>query len=899
MTLNLPLTLLPAKSAMPEVSAGWLASGDPVEWLAETARCRRQGCEVALYPVAASVADSRAVGVLIVLRRGMPQFRARVVPLGELMPGVHAPLDAVMSAGLLPNERDFLFPYSVHFFHPSLGLIGFEAKDELSPAKLLEMPRRRESSWNLALPVTRFSPTLLSIHVVEPEDPGTMLEEAAKRIGDQSGQPIHGKGGIVDKAAMLGMGLAGGTLLGAAWLIGGLAKAFKSNAVDGPGNIPLERLREWAQKNWKHLAENRNREIDRLMKLMEENPDEGLRYALPLTGSGQSRGRAAPSWTLGRRSTLFSQGHGGGAIDEWDLGNNARLKLERQYREAAKREIALGNHDRAAYIYGNLLADWNSAAKVLAEAGRHRDAVSIYIHKLNNRNAAAKCLEDAGLLLQAAVMFAECRQFEKAGDLHARLGNDAQAGELWQAAAAALSDPMEKARVFSEKLEDHAAALEVLDACWKSGNRPDTALVAMFAILRKDDAVREGVELLGKMFEHVLPSFSLSARLYLGHAEAAKWEDPALSLELEKEAYHRIGKVLSEGGGDSSGVLAFLPKLDPDDLLLARDAKRFSLKRNPPKIPTTGSPRGSLKPIQIVPISSQIRWDSVAEMPKGVSIAGYGQDMLGVAQFRGNSCHSSALRTPDDPGKCEVRHLALTSIRGCSRVFHFNAHRRLHFRSLDRVRGPNDDAIGDLRDVLAIGPYGNEGDFAILQYNPTSSLSVSIYSEAAVLRRTFPIDLAPRGVASLDWRIAGGRELLCFAAAGFFAWRDAGGRFSTMSLGEDAPKSLHLSPVAKEALISVSWQVLLIGPPKPGKAPETVNLYSDPTADSPPVSCYLPDGSVVIAYRGGGVIYTAANRLEESATLSFPTDSGDPIDICPRGASGFAILTDTGKLVVF
>jgi len=899
--MNLPLALIRVTRPAPPVSAGWLASSDPHEWLREIAHCQAQGCAVAIYPVAASAGDPQALGILVVPRRTIPRFRLRVLPLGELLPGVHAPLDAALAVGLLANEREFFFPYQIHFFHPSLGLTGFDPKDELSPVKLLQMPLERVCRWNLALPVSSFAPSLKAILIAEPPDPGEILADAGMEIGDQSDKPVKNGEGMLDKATLLGMGLAGGTLLGASWVLGGIRNALKfGGGTPGPANGSLDRMREWAEKNWQYLVDSRSREIDRLMELMEKDPDAGLRFALPLAGIEQSRGIAAPSWKLGERGTRFSLGHGGGSINGWDLENKVRLKLERQYREAAKRENALGRHDRAAYIYGNLLGDWNSAAKTLADCGRHRDAVSIYLHKLNNRVAAGRCLEDAGLLLQAAGIYAEAKQFEKAGDLHARLGNKTQARELWQAEIDAQRDALVQARILSQKLGDRQAALALLESAWQSGNRPELALTDMFTIHREGGEVKEAIGLLARMFDSESGSFPLIAKLNLGHQEATRWEDPALSTALENDAYRRIGKVLSSAQGDCSGLLGFLPKLDAADLLLSRDAKRFSICRNPPKIPVTGPPRGALRPEQVIPLAIQMRWDSLARLPKGVSIAGYGQDMLCVAQFRDNACHSSALRTPDDPGKSEVRHLAVTSARGTSRLFHFTAFKRLHYRAIDRARTPEDDAVGTLRNVLAACRYGDDGDFALLFFTDTSSLSVSIYSEAAVLRRTFPIDVAPPAVVGLNWRIAGNGGHLCLAAAGFVAWRDPAGQFVTMNLGE-SPVSLQLSPVSssQEALISLSTDVLLIEIPKAGKNLETVNLYSDPSASKPPVSCYLPDGSIIIAYPGSGVIYSPKDRVNPCATFFIPADAGVPVDLCPRGIGGFAILTSGNNLIVF
>ena len=890
-----PLTLVRIDRPTLPVSAGWLASSDPLDWLREIARCRASGCasgcEVAIYPVATSVADPRAVGVFLLPRSGTPRFHPCVQPLAEIAPGVYAAPDAALSAGLLENESGYFFPYQVHFFHPSLGLIGFDRKDELAPSRLLERPAERGLRWNLAVSVEKFAPVLKALVVEEPPDPKAMLDEAAKEIGDQGGKAPKDSDGLLDKVGMLGKGIAGGVMLGAGWLMNGLSKPSSDT-------VSKDKLREWAEKNWQHLVDSRSREIDRLMKLMETDPDQGLRYALPLAGGEQSRGVADPTWKLGQKSARFSLGHGGGAIDGWDIANEARLKLERQYREAALREIALGRPERAAYIFGNLLGDWAGAAKAIADAGKHRDAVAIYLHKLNNRTAAANCLEQAGLLLQAAAIYAESKQFEKAGDLHARLGNDVQARELWRAEVEAQRDPFQKARILSTKLDDRPTALALLDAAWQSGNRSDSALTAMFTIHREDQNLPQALALMDRMFDRHVGTLPLATKLNLGHQEAARWTEPAFLGELENHAYRLIGQALSIQNNGTADLLKFLPKLEPTDIILARDAQRFSLRKNPPKVPASGPPRGILRPQRVILISSGVRWDSLATIPKGVSIAGYGADMLAVAQFRDNTCRSSALRIANDPGHTEVRHIVATSPHGSSRLFHFPAFRCLHYVSLDRARSSADDALGSLRNILATCTIGTSGEFALLEYTSTSSLALHIYSETAVLYRSFPIDLAPPDVIGLDWHIAGVVNHFCFSAAGFLAWRHPDGQFSTVNLGEN-PSSLHLSPIpdTRKALITLADEVLLIEIGKPGKTPETINLFSG--SGDHPVACFLPDGSIVIAHDGGGVIYPPQDFVTSCVTLSLPTDAGKPIAIAPRGDGGFAILTDTGNLLVF
>lgn len=866
-----------------------------------------------MYPVARSAADPRPAGVFLLPVDKVPHFSPRVSPLAEILPGVHAPADTELSAGLGPNEREFFFAAKVHFFHPSLGVIGFDPKDELSPTKLLEIPQERGARWNLAIPATRYSPQLKGLILAEPQAPDKMLTDAAQGIGDQAGDLSKQGNTPWDQAKKLGTGLAGGAVLGAGLIFGGMIKLhdFLSGGVSigggtgkGRPGVPRgparrNRLQEWAEKNWQQLFDKRGREIDRLMKLLEKDPDQGLRYALPLAGTA-SRGVAPPSWKLGLRNLSFRHGNGSGAIDQWSIGDNSRLKLEQKYREAAKRESLLGRHDRAAYIYGNLLGDWSSAAKSLIDAGRHRDAVSIYIHKLNSPSAAARCMDEAGMLLQAAALYAECRDFEKAGDIHDKLGNHAASYEMWQAAVEAARDPMSKARILRDKIKDRPAALEALNHTWRSGNQIPEAVRAIFAMHREDQNLPAAKELLKDFINRDPASITLPNKLKLLHAETVQWSDLDFTRIFEDFTYHRIAKELTKRPKNSEELLNFLPKLDATDRLLARDARRFGLVASPPKTPVTGPPKGDLTPEQTIFLSQDIDWHSLAPLPKGVSLAGYGKEMLAVGQLRDDACHTSALRTTDDPGKSTVHHVVVSSKRGSSRLFHFRESARLHYRALDRARTEEDNAIGTLRSVLAISRYGDDGEFAVLKYTETGSLTVDVYSEGASLRDSTAIDFAPPTIVSAAFHLVGRAGHFGFAAANFLAWRYPNGRFSMANFVEP-PQSLELSPITSthQVLVTSSSEALLLDIPANGNRPiEPIALASGPI-DCNPKACYLRDGSVVVVWQGEGQIFSPANRREPCARLRFPADLGIPVAVSPRGNGGFTILTSGRQLVVF
>lgn len=81
-------------------------------------------------------------------------------------------------------------------------------------------------------------------------------------------------------------------------------------------------LREWAAPKLQGISESleatRNRDLTRLMNLLRNDPDEGLRFALPM-GGGENHRIAPPPSVLGSHNVDFRLGNlgGGGANGVW------------------------------------------------------------------------------------------------------------------------------------------------------------------------------------------------------------------------------------------------------------------------------------------------------------------------------------------------------------------------------------------------------------------------------------------------------------------------------------------------------------------------------------------------------------------------------------------------------
>ena len=259
-----------------------------------------------------------------------------------------------------------------------------------------------------------------------------------------------------------------------------------------PGRPGLfSKLADWARQTMDQLDDSlrksRHRELHRLMHLLQNDPDQGLRFALPC-GEGKHRGIARPSGTLPSRDVNFDLRRlgGGGPGDPWELPGDLYSQLRAKYMELAGREMRLGRYRRAAYIYAHLLGDLTNAAAALI-AGKHwREAAALYRDRLKQPEMAAKCLEQGGLWAEAIEFYEQLGDFEKVGDLHAQLEQAEAAEKAWRRAVEKLlasRDHLAAAKLLETKLNSPDEALEVLAAAWPTSSQAGHCLAAQFALL--------------------------------------------------------------------------------------------------------------------------------------------------------------------------------------------------------------------------------------------------------------------------------------------------------------------------------------------------------------------------------------------------------------------------------
>lgn len=602
----------------------WFVPGDrPERWLEELAEWTDAPESLRLRVLTAfdpRVGEVRTLGVLVEPDRGAsPQPPCGAIGYARLGARLYVPVAAEFDVPVDEGDLERLLPPGElsYVWHPGVGALEIPAEHVLRVADLLLAPAEREADWGAAIPGVALNARLLSISLVGMPSIEDLLEEGRDDIGSEPleldklprspAEPMFGP---------LMAGAAAAVALQAAkaarWLLaraGGPAAQGAASAGAGPSKPGvLSKVHEWTQRQLARMtaavAAARHRELARLLSLLDTDPDEGLKFALPM-GEGAHRGRATPGSRLMQNSVDFNLNSlgGGRPADFWDMQWDFRQRLIARYRELADREIQRGRHRRAAYILAHLLGDYGAAARALADGRHWREAAALYEDRLRNAREAARCLKAGGMWAEAVAILTRLGEFEEIGDLYRKLDRPEEAEQAYRQAVARHLEGENRtaaAELLERKLAAPEEALATLRAGWPESRQAARCVEESFRLLARQGwhaRMRElidwlcGVELFARSSE-----LSLIERL----ADAgASYPEPAIREEIGDRVRTRASGLLRTATQqDVAAITAAVGRLAPDDRLLLRDAQRYAdrVLRRPPKPPKVAfRPGGSVR----------------------------------------------------------------------------------------------------------------------------------------------------------------------------------------------------------------------------------------------------------------------------------------------------------------
>ena len=316
---------------------------------------------------------------------------------------------------LTSAEMDQLFLSKRHVFHPDFGWV--ELGEPVDWAALIALPEERAIAVRTPeLPV--FIPEKILGFQITPVSREEVLKSMEKAMTEQHKPLGDAPLNILEKArlkfykTLFSSGEGEGTVLKN---MDGLLDKFPS--------INSEWIKNW-QQDFADLEQRNQKKIDRLLDLFKNNPEEALKYAIPLDEGGNSRGPStgaeldwAKRWLnfdlFGSPPANGNSGSGAAVVADDDY-----QRLHAQYYRSAQELMAKAEYYKAAFIYLKLLKNYGLAADALEKGKYYKEAAAIYLKHANNKEKAAACYEKGFMYHEAIELYKELENHEKVGDLY-------------------------------------------------------------------------------------------------------------------------------------------------------------------------------------------------------------------------------------------------------------------------------------------------------------------------------------------------------------------------------------------------------------------------------------------------------------------------------------------------
>lgn len=572
------LQLIHAATPQGQMRACILGGADASDWLSQMKTWNISLSNLECYCLPTSLQNRQVSALMVVFQGSSSEWPTDLhFPLRLEGERLLLPQNAQLQPRLLPEELKQFSNWQYALLHPKLGLIGFEVHDRVDFLQVILPPLPSGNIWDQAIASNTKVTQLASIQL-EPPKMDEVWEEIKGEVGSKpleeipkDGQTEGGSGGFF------------GSLLGG---LGDIAEGIKGILPQGnPGEEQgivsgaLDKFKQWTDKMQQEMQAKAQTEMERLMKLFEENPEEAIKFAPPINSESFSRASGNPNFSLGVNDfkyepNRFRSGSGG----SWNIGDDLHRLLWQRYNDAAKAAIDAGDYEKAAYIYAHLLKNYQQAAEALVLARRYREAAMLYAEKVKLPLKAAECHEWAGDYLKAAEIYVDHKKWERAGDMFLLAGNQKQAHFYFDRQILDYKDTqhfLEAANLAEEKLKDPKRRQDILLEGWKTTSQSQLLSLYFQEIL--NDAELEKGQFIAEFFQdHVSPR-AQAAFVNTLAAQLDLWKEAGAAKAIRSLAY-QIGKA--GANANSRNQMALMARLIPEDGLINQEITWFFFPSN-------------------------------------------------------------------------------------------------------------------------------------------------------------------------------------------------------------------------------------------------------------------------------------------------------------------------------
>lgn len=621
--------------------AVFLSSSKISDWLKILSQWGIAYQKLECYAVPENLSSSSPAGLFVIFsHQQVPELSMMTTPYQCVAKSLYIPTEAAISPHVLDHEWEEILLYERNFLHPRIGLVGFALEDQLNFNKLLHLPEFNKVDWRVARPGLPAKPPLNSIKLSMPPA-SDFLESLKSEMDTRPLDEIPGDGKDEESSLRKDLNELQRFLL-KRLLNNNPAKEERDTSnnrsrrnmdrYDNPGGAggasPLAsffgKASAWLNQRLEDLEKQREKEIQRLLRMLDEDPDQALRYSIPLDGPYKNRGTAPPSSRLGQRTPDFNLGNigGGGKADFWNLDKHY-VSLREKYQKMARQRLAEGEYRKAAYIFAHLLGDFHSAASALKQGKYYREAAALYKEHLKNPSQAALCLEEGGLVLEAIEAYKELARHEKVGDLYSSLEQLEKAKPFYEKAMAEQlrsDNYLQACRICQEKLEETDRTQRLLLEGWKTSKQGERCLLQYFEYIQLRTEEVEMEQEVNWVYLHHVPEH-----------KRRDFVSILITLNRKHKQLPKVGKdiayeIISEQAvAGKTDLLSKLQNFVDHDPLLQVDTSRFLFKNKGHKAPF----KDQTKTIQLDPT---VKWERATGLSHSLVVIGRKSKKLVIAR---------------------------------------------------------------------------------------------------------------------------------------------------------------------------------------------------------------------------------------------------------------------------
>lgn len=469
-----------------------------------------------------------------------------------------------------PTELTQFFKHHPHVYHPEFGL--FELESPIDWESLLEVPIQQGYEITAPVPAPFIPKTIQKIEI-KPLPAEKSIKEMEEKmfpkketLKDKPLSPIEKvKLKLLNRAFEKSKDKSKDAKIEKrSWL-------KKMLPYLGGDDSKLTNYVEKKEQDFEDLERRNSSEMEKLMDLFKNNPEEALKYAIPIDFNNSGRGGNQGAFTMAKRwqsmSLFGNEGNyrSGGSATVFD---DSMYKLQQQYFQAATNFINEGKYEKAAFVYMKLLQNNQLAAETLEKGKLYSEAASVYLKLLNNKLKAANCYENGRMTSEAIELYKELQMNEKVGDLYSSIHNRTEADRHYNFVVEEyknLDQYVKASMILKNKMNDKQTAQPLLLKGWRE---------------KKD-----GLNCLNNYFNNIEDLQHLSKeinKIYSTETDETNKENFLYALKLEHSKHkdlhvqtRQIGyEIIAELAPKNRYIVSELSFFNPD-VQLSKDIIRF------------------------------------------------------------------------------------------------------------------------------------------------------------------------------------------------------------------------------------------------------------------------------------------------------------------------------------